>query len=219
MHRAKIVGVTTYGKGIVQTLFPLGTGMALRLTTARWYTPSGRSIQGATLDSAMGAMHVVDDSTAYRSDAGRRLSGGGGIVPDVRLEPDTLTSAEQRFAQALEGRLPAFRDVLTAYALELRRGGTVTGEDFEVDAAMRREVRRRLEGRGVTMPESVFAGGATIIEQQLGYELARYLFGPAAERRRRIRDDVQLGAAIVLAHRGATPGALLGLAPLGPLVH
>ena len=45
--RALVVGDTTYGKGIVQTLFPLGPRTALRITTARWYTPSGRSIQGA----------------------------------------------------------------------------------------------------------------------------------------------------------------------------
>ena len=55
--RALIVGDTTYGKGIVQTVFPLGPELALRMTTARWYTPSGRSIQGAALDSAMGVQH------------------------------------------------------------------------------------------------------------------------------------------------------------------
>src|SRR6185437_6119749 len=57
--RALVVGDTTYGKGIVQTLFPLGAEVALRITTARWFTPSGRSIQGALLDSAMGAKHVA----------------------------------------------------------------------------------------------------------------------------------------------------------------
>ncbi len=56
--RALVVGDTTYGKGIVQTVFPLGPEVALRITTARWYTPSGRSIQGASLDSAMGAAHT-----------------------------------------------------------------------------------------------------------------------------------------------------------------
>ena len=119
--RALVVGDTTYGKGIVQTVFPLGPKVALRITTARWYTPSGRSIQGATLDSVMGAAPRARGEVAYRSDGGRPLAGGGGIVPDVLLDPDTLTAAEQRFAQALEGQVPAFRDVLTAYALELRR--------------------------------------------------------------------------------------------------
>ena len=86
--RALVVGDTTYGKGIVQTLFPLGTDVALRITTARWYTPNSRSIQGAVLDSAMGSVHPAVAQAAYRSDGRRPLAGGGGIVPDVRLQPD-----------------------------------------------------------------------------------------------------------------------------------
>ena len=210
--RALVVGDTTYGKGIVQTLFPLGTDVALRITTARWYTPSGRSIQGASLDSAMGAAHPATDPTAYRSDAGRPLAGGGGIVPDVMLEPDTLTTGEQRFVQSLDGQLTAFRDAMTAYALELRRGGSVRSAAFQVDQAMRDEVRRRLEARGVRMADSTYDGGARIVDQQLGYEVARYAFGPDVERRRRITDDRQIGQAVALLRGASTPGALLGLA-------
>jgi carboxyl-terminal processing protease len=73
--RALVAGDTTYGKGIVQTVFPLGPEVALRMTTARWYTPSGRSIQGAMLDSAMGAEHAVAVQVGFQSDAGRVLAG------------------------------------------------------------------------------------------------------------------------------------------------
>ena len=93
--RALLVGDTTYGKGIVQTVFPLGPELALRMTTARWYTPSGRSIQGATLDSAMG-VDTAAQQISFRSTGGRPLSGWGGIVPDVVLGPDTLD--ERRIA-------------------------------------------------------------------------------------------------------------------------
>jgi carboxyl-terminal processing protease len=211
-----VVGDTTYGKGIVQTLFPLGPEVALRITTARWYTPSGRSIQGASLDSAMGAAHAPADSAAYRSDGGRLLAGGGGIVPDVLLDPDTLTTAEQRFTQALNGQLGVFRDVLTAYALELRRGGTVRSEAFSVGAEMRRDVRQRLAARGVRMADSTYAGGEGLVDQQLGYEVARYVFGPAAERRLRVAEDPQIGQAVALLRQATTPGALLGLAGASP---
>ncbi len=216
--RALVAGGTTYGKGIVQTLFPLASGAALRITTARWYTPSGRSIQGASLDSAMASEHVLAGSIAYRSDGGRALSGGGGIVPDVRLEPDTLTTVEQHFTLALDGRLPVFRDVVTAFALELRKDGRARTEDFAVDAAMRGEIRRRLEARGVRMADSTYRGGERIVDQQLGYEVARYTFGPAAERRRRVADDRQIGRAVALLRRISTPGALLGLAGGSPAV-
>ena len=156
--RALIVGDTTYGKGIVQTVFPLGPELALRMTTARWYTPSGRSIQGATLDSAMGVQHAAQQAT-YRSSGGRMLSGWGGIVPDVVLGPDTLTSGESLFAQALGNQIPAYRDVLTAYALDLRRDGLDQESGLQGDAgdagrsapaarrARRRGARQRVLGR------------------------------------------------------------------------
>ena len=217
--RALVVGDTTYGKGIVQTLFPLGTDVALRITTARWFTPSGRSIQGASLDSVMGATHPRAEATAYRSDGGRPLAGGGGIVPDVVLDPDTLTTAEQRFSQALDGRLVAFRDVLNAYALDLRRSGRITTEAFSIERGMRAELKRRLEGQGLRMSDSLYAGGSKIVDQQLGYEVARYAFGPAAERRRRVTDDPQIGQAVALLRQAATPGALLGLAGAAPADH
>jgi carboxyl-terminal processing protease len=210
--RALVVGDTTYGKGIVQTLFPLGPDVALRITTARWYTPSGRSIQGAMLDSVMGARHAATDSAALRSDGGRLLAGGGGIVPDVRLEPDTFTTGEQAFSRALDGRLEAFRDAVTATALDMRRRGTIRSESFTVGQAMRDAVRRQLEERGVRLADSTYRGGETILGQQLGYELARYIFGAPAERRRRVSDDRQIGQAVALLHQAQTPRALLGLA-------
>jgi carboxyl-terminal processing protease len=210
--RALVVGDTTYGKGIVQTVFNLAPDLALRMTTARWYTPSGRSIQGSALDSAMGAATPTEATTTL-STGGRPLRASNGLVPDVVLAPDTLTTAESVFAQSLGGQVPAFRDVLTAYALELRKAGGVGSERFEVSSAMRAEVARRLRERGVAIADSVFEGGSRIVGQQLGYEIARYTFGADAERRRRAAEDGQVLQAIDLVRGTSTPGALLGLAP------
>ena len=197
--RALIVGDTTYGKGIVQTVFTLSHDLALRMTTARWYTPSGRSIQGTALDSAMGAQPT-----------------GGGLIPDVVLGRDTLTTSESTFAQSLGGQITVFRDVLTAFALELRKGRTVGSEQFQVTAAMRAEVQRRLRDRGVAMADSVFGGAARIVDEQLGYEIARYTFGQAAERRRRAAGDPQIQRAIELVRGTTSRQALLGLADQAP---
>ena len=210
--RALVVGDTTYGKGIVQTLFPLGSDVALRITTARWFTPSGRSIQGAMLDSVMGAKHVAVNPIMFRSDGGRPLSGGGGIVPDVLLKPDTFTTAEQGFTRALDGQLAVFRDAINATALDLRHRGAINSQDFTVSEAMRADFRRRLEAGGVRLADSTFKAGEQIVDQQLGYELARYVFGPTAERRRRAQDDRQIGEAVTLLQQAQTPSALLGLA-------
>jgi carboxyl-terminal processing protease len=213
--RALLVGDTTYGKGIVQTVFPLGPELALRMTTARWYTPSGRSIQGASLDSAMGATQSPASEISFRSTGGRLLSSFGGIVPDVVLGADTLTTEESAFAQSLAGQLSVFRDVLTAVALELRRGGTVRSRDFQVTPGMRAEVHRRLEDRGVAIADSVFAGGERVVGAQLGYEVARYVFGPAAERERRVVEDAQVREAVALLRGTTSPQALLGMGGSG----
>jgi carboxyl-terminal processing protease len=209
--RALVVGDTTYGKGIVQTVFNLAPDMALRMTTARWYTPSGRSIQGTALDSAMRAAQPTE-ATTTRSSGGRLLHASNGLVPDVVLAPDTLTTAETVFAQALGGQIPVFRDVLTEYALEVKRAGRVEGEGFGVTVAMRAEVARRLRKRGVAIADSAFEGGSRIVGQELGYEIARYLFGSDAERRRRAAEDSQVLQAIALVRGTRTPQALLGLA-------
>ena len=138
------------------------------------------------------------------------------MIPDVVLGRDTLTTSESTFAQSLGGQITVFRDVLTAFALELRKGRTVGSEQFQVTAAMRAEVQRRLRDRGVAMADSVFGGAARIVDEQLGYEIARYTFGQAAERRRRAAGDPQIQRAIELVRGTTSRQALLGLADQAP---
>jgi hypothetical protein len=88
----------------------------------------------------------------------------------------------------------------------------VRDEAFEVTAAMRGEVARRLGDRGVMVADSVFEGGSRIVGQQLGYEIARYSFGSDAERRRRAAEDPQVMQAMELVRGTRSPRALLGLA-------
>jgi hypothetical protein len=133
-------------------------------------------------------------------------------VPDVVLGVDTLTTPESILARSLAGEMPVFRDVLTACALDARKDRTVTKETFEVTGPMRAEMRRRLRERGVRIADSVFSGGTRLLDAQLGYEIARYTFGPAAERRRRVREDSQIRRAMELVRGMSSPEALLGLA-------
>jgi carboxyl-terminal processing protease len=81
--RAVVVGTTTYGKGVTQTTIPLSPDVALRLTTGRWYAPSGRPIQrGLTRDAA----GRPTDHATYVSDGGRVLTPGNGVIPDVNTD-------------------------------------------------------------------------------------------------------------------------------------
>jgi len=229
--RAVIIGTPTFGKGLVQSVYPLGDDVALKITTARWYTPSGRTIQRSAKDeqqqadiaAAAGADTVAkgrsDSALAqrpvFRTDAGRVVRGGGGIVPDLVVRLDTLTLEEREFAKALGSHLPEYRDVMTSYALELKRGKSVKSESFTVSSEMRQRIYQGLRARGVQMTQDVFNGAGNLIDQQLGYEITRYVFGTQAEFRRRAADDQQIRAALSLLSRAQSPKELMGMAMSG----
>jgi carboxyl-terminal processing protease len=227
--RALVVGTPTFGKGLVQTLYPLGESTALKLTTARWFTPSGRTIQRVAsdeLDQVRQAMADMDpraprDSASdsamaarpvFKTDAGRTVRGGGGIVPDVVVRPDTFTVAEREFVKAVGEKAAAYRDALTGYALELKEQKAVTSEQFTVTPAMRQAFYDRLAKKGVVVTPATYQAASTFIDQQLGYEISRYTFGRPAESRRRWQDDLQMQEALRLLRRAATPKDLLTLA-------
>ena len=231
--RAVVVGAPTFGKGLVQTLFPLGEGVALKLTTARWFTPSGRTIQRIAKDeedqAAQAAMAVVSDTVLgapdkessdsalkerpiFHTDAGRVVRGGGGIVPDLVIRPDSLTSAERDFAKALGNSLPQYRDALTTIALDAKKTNSIKSEAFKVTPEMRQQVLQKLRAKDVQISPAVFNGAGTLIDEQLGFEIARYVFGRPAEFRRRAARDVQMQTAMGLLRKAQTPKQLLSLA-------
>ncbi len=234
--RAVVVGAPTFGKGLVQTLFPLGEGVALKLTTARWFTPSGRTIQRIAKDeedqATQAAMAVVADTVLnapdkestdsalkerpiFHTDAGRVVRGGGGIVPDLVVRLDTLTAPEREFAKALGNGLPQYRDALTSIALEAKKNHSVTTESFKITPQMRQEVYERLRAHNVDVSSAVFQGAGTLIDEQLSFEVARYVFGRPAEFRRRAARDQQMQTAIGLLRKASTPKDLLSLARVG----
>ncbi len=221
--RALVLGSTSFGKGLVQTLYQLNRTEYLKLTTGRWYTPSGRSIQrplrrGGALEVSEVATpepQGADSAEQFRTSGGRIVYGGGGIRPDVSLAPDTLTDPEKEFARVLGGKIPVYRDVLTSYALDLKGANAIGRPDFSVTPAMRTELLRRLRARGVEMPDAVWEGARELVEQQFSYELARYVFGRPAEFERRTKDDPQIQRALNLLRKARTPKELIALAQTG----
>jgi len=220
--RAVVLGTPTFGKGLVQSFWRLTPETGLKLTTARWFTPSGRTIQRVTKSEAEQEAQVIaaqrgqdtkPDSTAiFHTDAGRTVYGGGGIRPDIFVPADTFTSAERSFIRALGDKAPVYRDALAGYALELKEGKRLTTPNFTVTDAMVDEIVRRIRAKGAVLPDSVVAGGRALISQELGYEAARYVFGRAVEFRRRMADDQQVQRAVALADRAKSPQDLLTLA-------
>ena len=93
LDRAVIMGTKTYGKGLVQTMIDLPYNAQMKLTTNKYYIPSGRCIQKVTYRHANGgSAEAVSDSLSgtYRTAAGRLVKGGGGIEPEVEVKPDSL---------------------------------------------------------------------------------------------------------------------------------
>src|SRR3954469_6293131 len=190
--RALMVGQTSFGKGLVQSVFNLDGGYALKLTTAKWYTPSGRSIQRPRkfVDG-----QFVEDSTTdsleteaskrsrpvFHSDAGRPVYGGGGITPDVLVRDDTATTPEQQLFKALSPKGPDFMTALQDYALELSHSA---GGAFQVQPAWRDELYRRITARGVKVDPQVWQGGSRWVDEQMDRFVSRYVAGDSLATRR-----------------------------------
>jgi carboxyl-terminal processing protease len=217
--RAVIVGNATFGKGLVQSLFPLRPGQALKLTTGRWFTPSGRTIQRtatsqdeqvrqATLQ-ASGKDTAAKELPTFKTISGRLVKGGGGIVPDRIVRTDTLTEGERDFAKGLGGNVAGYRDALVTTALEVKEKKLVTSENFQVSDEIRASVLARLKAKGIELTPDQVTKGRALLDDQTSYEIARYVFGRAAELRRRGLDDPQVRTAVEMLRAAPTPKALM----------
>jgi C-terminal peptidase (prc) len=217
--RALVVGTTSFGKGLVQSLFPLDGGWALKLTTAKWYTPSGRSIQKERklIDGRL--VEVVDsmetDSARkarpiYHSDAGRIVYGGGAITPDVVVRPDTLNDVEQRFLKAVTVKSQLFYVAMYNYAFQLKDS---VRPGFQVSPAWRDGLFRRITTAGVTVDRALYDSASTEVDRLLGDRVARMAFGDSAAKRRQLADDAPLMRALEIVRRGETQQDLFAKAP------
>jgi len=211
--RAVVLGTTTYGKGSAQSLFPVANGGAVKLTTALWFTPSGRSInrkRAAAGDAASDTAALKPPPPrTYRTDAGRPVLGGGGITPDVALAAVAVPTTDTVFERVLGKQIPAFRDALTDYALSIKAAHAVTSPDFSVTPAMRAELFRRMQARGITVEARVYADAAPLIDHLLGYEIAHYVFGDAVEFARRLHDDPAIASTLQFVSGTTTEQELL----------
>jgi carboxyl-terminal processing protease len=217
--RALVVGSTSFGKGLVQTLYPLDGGYALKITTAKWYTPSGRSIQRERKYVNGKFVEATPDSTeteakkkarpAYKSDAGRIVYGGGGITPDVLVRDDTLTPAEQIFTKVIAPKSQDVYVVLADYALELSRNAPL---DFRVQPQWHDELYRRLTAKGVVIERAQYDAASRYIDRLLEQKVARYVGGDSTAKRRDLAFDAPLRKALELMEKGSTQKDLFSLA-------
>ncbi len=221
--RALVVGNTSFGKGLVQSVYQLQGGYALKLTTAKWFTPSGRSIQkervggegdladaGQPAPDSLETEAVKENRPVYESMGGRKLFGGGGITPDVIISEDTISTAEQEFARAMAPKAGIWRATIYGYAVELKP--TVRSADFTVRPEWRGEFYRRLVAAGVEVDRRQFDAATPLVDRELGTQVARLAFGDSTTFRRMLPNDPQMGQVLEMLRRSSTQRELFALA-------
>jgi carboxyl-terminal processing protease len=164
--RATIIGQPTFGKGLVQNVFPLSGNTALALTTAFYYTPSGRSIQ-KTLPS--GHLEIEKQKQEFRTDSGRVVTGGGGIQPDTMIAPQAMT--QLRVALDASG-------MYTSFATEFIQKNKIT-EEFEVTPAVLEEFQVYAGQHSIQPPVGEWVREREWVQSRLKQEIFNQALGVA----------------------------------------
>jgi carboxyl-terminal processing protease len=204
--RALLLGTTTYGKGLVQSVYSLDGGYALKMTTGKWFTPSGRSIQkprhfneqGQWVEDAADSLEtsaVRAKRPTYKSASGRTLYGGGAITPDVFVPADTITTPELKLRRLLTPHSQKYFDEINLLA-EAQKGTLKPG--FTYNPAWRAELYKRLVADSVVIDRAVFDAGGADVDRAIESRVAKVSFGDAVARQHEVKDDNQLRRAIAL---------------------
>jgi carboxyl-terminal processing protease len=174
--RAFVCGQQSFGKGLVQNVYPLSNNTGVALTIAFYYTPSGRSIQhpleGSTLEATAAAMKGT-----YHTDSGRVIRGGGGIEPDEVVLPPEM----DRLSMVLDAS-----GSLTSFASEYMRAHKI-GNDFQVTPEVLDELRAFLSARNIQPGIGDWLNHREWVQGRLKQEIMTLAFGVAKG------DEVEMG--------------------------
>ena len=207
--RGLVVGQPTFGKGVVQTVMPLSEKCGLALTTAQYFTSSGRSIQrplpGTALAAAaesspeqtttvpLGAVQppalVAGTSVAFHTDIGRPVSAGGGIVPDVAI-PDHELDPWVTFLNQ--------HGFFTSFASDYLTLHRQVGESFEPDEKTLEDFKDFLTRQEIQTPEEYWTPDEEYLRLRIKAEVLSLVFGLAAGDEVEVKGDPQVQSALAL---------------------
>jgi carboxyl-terminal processing protease len=212
--RGLIVGETTFGKALVQSVYRVSEGAGLALTTARYYTPSGRLIQrpwDGTFDEYL--TYTLRDQDPNRThaeselrytDAGRKVFGGGGIEPDKHMAGPIEGFNPTRFGRSLFARqmFERFAERFSAEGdtrIEAQGDNRkVVGKGFTIDDASIKEFREFLGTERMKIDEESFAKDVEFVRAMIKYQIDLALFGVVEARRNLVTKDPQAQYALSL---------------------
>ncbi|UCF78671.1 MAG: S41 family peptidase [Candidatus Eiseniibacteriota bacterium] len=192
-----LVGERTFGKGSVQSVFPLRNGAALKLTTATYYTPSGRCIHAesqrrrvrSSADIKIGPPEEEEEERPeFRTSGGRIVYGGGGVTPDVEIKYPTLSAIAERLERGL---------LFYKFAVDFIEGdGQLTADGFEVFPAVVDDFADFLAEQDFAYGEAEFRDDLEYIERAIKREVVGELAGDEAQFKVYIQGDPQVQAAL-----------------------
>jgi carboxyl-terminal processing protease len=197
--RGIIVGETTFGKGLVQTVTPLSENTGLALTTARYYTPSGRLIQRDYKSISLYEYHyerkVPEHPTEVKlTDSGRQVTGGGGITPDVMVAAPKLTKFQETLIRAdvffpYEAGVGGF----TRYYLGTRPSVT---KEFTADDTVMKDFREYLAKKNVRYTEPEISENLDWIKRKIKQEVFMSAYGQQEGFKVELEADPQVQKAV-----------------------
>lgn len=212
--RALLVGETTFGKALVQSVYRISGGAGLALTTAHYYTPSGRLIQrpwDESFDEYLSySMKDQDANKAHnpadlkRTDSGRPVYSGGGVEPDRHV-----AGPVEGFNPTPFGRILYSRQVFASYAQKFTADGdtriaqTATGrqlakQNFEVTDQMVADFKEFVKAERFKLDEAAWTKDTDFIRAMIRFEIDSALFGIAEARRHLLAADPQARVALSL---------------------
>jgi carboxyl-terminal processing protease len=211
--RSLIVGETTFGKALVQSVYRVAEGAGAAITTARYYTPSGRLIQrpwDVGFDEYLtytwreqdgNKVHKAED--LKYTDAGRKVYSGGGVEPDRRFDGPSDGFNPTRF-----GRTIAARNLFDTYAQQFSRQGDTRvarrgqvrelNPDFEITDEMLGEFKKLVQASPIPFDETSWQTDLQFIKAMIHREIDIDLFGVAAAYKNLAKHDPQLQFALGL---------------------
>ncbi len=192
--RGLVAGETSFGKGLVQSMFGLSDDTALWLTTAKYYTPSGRLIQRdyktTSLFNYLYNPTLPKNPEVKLTDTGRQVRSGGGIDPDIVVD----ATKTNEFQQEMQANLIIYRtsEGVGRFTRHFLASQPVIKETFVADNGVMSKFREFLDAQKVPYSEEEFSANRAWIAMRIRREVNTAIFGEAVGKRIDLEDDAQL---------------------------
>jgi carboxyl-terminal processing protease len=218
--RALIIGETSFGKGLVQSIIPMEYGTAVTLTSSKYYTPSGRLIQrdytneglydyytrggvGSLDDEKKAAATAKPTGPESLTDTGRKVYGGGGISPDEPVKPRVIEPAQQRMIdpifgfvrELVNGRIKGFEDYKISRGIDYEHD--VKADEYPITDNVFKAFKTFVANdETFKLKDAQLDRSRDFIARQMRYDIATAAYGTVTASQVQIVDDPQVAKAI-----------------------